>query len=146
MFVRKVPSPNLSSPHRHVVPGTQYDACVVPGISWSLGKRVFFIVLSLRYRYRCTDIVWVRCFLSYRFLTIIPKLSVRYPPQPFISSVFSTPFLLFFCPLFWLSSCSFCSNHTIHIRTGVHRPMLQALEMIPIRQFSIWPTSIRRWK
>ena len=49
----------------------------------------------------------------------------------FISSVFSTPFLLFSCPLknFWLSSYlySFRSNHTIHVQTGVHSPMLSGV-------------------
>ena len=114
----------------------QYDACVVPGISWSLGKRVFyrFIVSSsfYRYRYRYTEIVSVRYFLSYRFQTIMPKLSVRYPPQTFISSVYSTPFLLlvvFSSPLFWRSlyTCSFCSNHTIHIQTRVRTPMLSGV-------------------
>ena len=109
----------------------QYDACVVPRISWSLGKRVFLsFIVSLsfyRYRYRYTEIVSVRYFLSYRFQTIIPKLSVRYPPQTFISSVFPTPFLLFSCPLFWLSLYSFCSNNTIHIQTGVHSPMLSGV-------------------
>ena len=119
-----IPLP-LGKLHRHVVPCMQYDACVVPGISWSLGKRVLFyrFIVSLsfcRYRYRYTEIVSARYFLSYRFQTIIPKLSERYPPQTFISSVFSTPFLLFSCPLFWLSLYSFCSNHTIHIQTGVH--------------------------
>ena len=87
---RYIPLP-LGKLHRHVVPGTQYDACVVPGISWSLGKRVSFyrFIVSLsfcRYRYRYTEIVSVRYFLSYRFQTIIPKLSVRYPS------------LLFSCP------------------------------------------------
>ena len=110
----------------------QYDACVVPGISWSVGKRVSFyrFIASLsfyRYRYRYTQIVSVRYFLSYRFQTIIPKRSVRYPPQMFISSVFSTPFLIFSCPLFWLSLYSFCSNLTIHIQTGVHSPMLSGV-------------------
>ena len=105
------------------------DTSVVPGISWSLGKRVSFyrFIVSLsfyRYHYRYTKIVSVRYFLSYRFQTIIPKRSVRYPPQTFISSVFSTPFLLFSCPFFWLSLYSFCSNHTIHIQTRVHSPML----------------------
>ena len=123
-----IPLP-LGKLHRHVVPGIQYDACVVPGISWSLGKRVFLscyrivIVLSY-YRYRYTEIVSVRYFSSYRFQTIIPKLSVRYLPQTFISSVFPTPFLLFSYPLLWLSLYSFCSNHTIHTQTGVHSPML----------------------
>ena len=52
----------LGKLHRHVVPGMQYDACVVPGISWSLGKRVSFyrFIVSLlfyRYRYRYTESV-----------------------------------------------------------------------------------------
>ena len=60
---------------RHVVPGMQCDAGVVPGISWSLGKRVHFYrsVVSLsfyRFRYRYTEIVSVRYFLSYRSQTI----------------------------------------------------------------------------
>ena len=94
----RTPLPPLGKLHRHVVPGMKYDACVVPGISWSFGKRVlvsfYRFVFSLsfsRFRYRYTEIVSVRYFLSYRFLTIIPKLSVRYP------------FLLFSCPRFWLS-------------------------------------------
>ena len=96
------------------------------------GKRVSFyrFIVSLlfyRYCYRYTEIVSVRYFLSYRFQTIIPKLSVRYPPQTFISSVFSTPFLLLSCPLFWLSLYSFCSNRTIHIQTGAHSPMLSVV-------------------
>ena len=41
--------PLLGKLHRHVVPGMQYDARVVPGISWSLGKRVFFYRFSFRY-------------------------------------------------------------------------------------------------
>ena len=62
----------LGKLHRHVVPGMQYVACVVPDISWSLGKRVSFyrFIVSLsfyRYRYRYTEIVSVRYFLSYRF-------------------------------------------------------------------------------
>ena len=68
----------LGKLHRHVVPGMQYDACVVPGISWSLGKRVSFyrFIVSLsfyRFRNRYTEIVSVRYFLSYRFQTITPK-------------------------------------------------------------------------
>ena len=105
----------------------KYDACLVPGISWSLGKRVSFyrLVFSLsfyRFRYRYTEIVSVRYFLSYRFQTIAPKLPVRYP------------FLLFSCPRFWLSLYRFCSNHTIHTQTGVHSPMPSVVGMIPIRQ------------
>ena len=44
-----------------MVRGTKYDACVVPGISWSFGKRVSFYrsVFSLtfdRFRYRYTEV------------------------------------------------------------------------------------------
>ena len=50
----------------------KYDACVAPGISWSFGKRVSFyrFVFSwsfYRFRYRYTEIVSVRYFLSYCF-------------------------------------------------------------------------------
>ena len=85
-----------------------------PLASVYLFYRIVFSLSFYRYRYRYTEIVsvrYVRCFLSYRFQTIIPKLSVRYP------------FLLFSCPRFWLSLYRFCSNHTIHIQTGVHSPM-----------------------
>ena len=104
----------------------KYDACAVPGISWSLGKRVYFyrFVFSLsfyRFRYRYTEIVSVQFFLSYRFQTIIPKLSVRYP------------FLLFSCPRF----CPCIGSAQITPSTCKRESIvlcLQALEMIPIRQ------------
>ena len=101
---------------------------VSPGPLASVSFYRFVVSLSFyRYLYRYTEIVSVRYFLSYRFQTIIPKLSVRYPPQTLISSVFSTPFPLYSCPLFWLSLYSFCSNHAIHIQTGVHSPMLSGV-------------------
>ena len=109
----------------------QYDACVVPGISWSLGKRVFLsfcrivIVLSLSLPIYRNSVGTV--FLIVSFPNDNTELSVRYPPQTLICSVFSTPFPLFSCPLFWLSLYSFCSNHTIHIQTGVHSPMLSGV-------------------
>ena len=94
----------------------------------------YHIVIVLSYRHRFIAIVTdlpKQCrygdFLSYRFQTIIPKLSVRYPPQTFISCVFSTPIPPFSCPLFWLSLLSFCSNHTIHVQTGVHSLMLSGV-------------------
>ena len=61
-----------------------------------------------RYRHRYLiyiEIVSVRYFLSYRYRTIIPKLSVRYPPQTSISSVISTPFQL---PTLFLLSFRTC--------------------------------------
>ena len=111
----------------------QYDACVVPGISWSLGKRVSFyrFIVSLsfyRYRYRYTEIVSVRYFLSYRFQTIIPKLSVRYPPQTFVSSVIrfnSYYFLVHFsgCPC--IASAQFTPS--TYKREFIRSPMLSGV-------------------
>ena len=116
---------------------------VSPGPLASLSFYRFIAWLSFhRYRYRYTELVSARYFLSYRFQTIIPKLPVRYPPQTFISSVFSTPFSLFSCPLFWLSLYSFCSNHTIHIRSTNGSPWSYAFrrwKWYPSDNFSIWP-------
>ena len=98
---------------------------VSPGPLASVSFYRFIVSLSFyRYRYRYTEIVSVRVFFSYRLVTILPKLSVRHPPQTFISSVFSTPFPQFSCPLYGLSLYSFCSDHTIHMQTGVHSSIL----------------------
>ena len=105
----------------------QYDACVVPGISWSFDKRLSFnrFIVSLsfyRFRYRYTEIVSVRYVLSYRFQTITPKRSVRYPFHYFLVHVSDYPNIdsaqitLFTYKRESIVSC------------------LQALEMIPIRQ------------
>ena len=71
----------------------------------------FIVSLSFyRYRYRYTEIVSVGYFLSYRFQTIIPKLSVRYP------------FLLLLVPV---SDCPCIDSAQItpSIQMGVHSPM-----------------------
>ena len=78
----------------------------------------FIVSLSFyRYRYRYTEIVSVGYFLSYRFQTIIPKLSVQYP------------FLLFSCPCIGSAQIT----PSTYKRESIVL-CLQALEMIPIRQ------------
>ena len=76
-------------------------------------------------------------FLIVSFQTIIPKLSVRYPPQTSISSVFllhSNYFLVHF------SVCPCIASAQITPSTYKRESKiecLQAMEMIPIRQIVI---------
>ena len=96
---------------------------VYPG---PLASVFFFVVFPYRfypYHYRYTEVVLVRHFLSYRFQTIIPKLSVR------------CPFLLFSCQI---SYCACIGSAQITPSTYKRESIvlcLQALEMIPDRQF-----------
>ena len=126
----------------YLVPGMRYDACVVPGISWSLGKRVSFyrFIVSLsfyRFRNRYTEIVSVRYFLSYRFQTITPKFGTISTTNVHILHFFDsipTIFLVHFsgCPCIASAQItpSTCKRESIPVVL-----CFQALEMIPIRQF-----------
>ena len=106
-------------------------------------SQAFYLFTVFSYHYCFIVIVtviptycrYVRYFLSFPYRTMIPELSVRYPPHKFTSSdFFPTPFQLFSCSVFQPSFCSFCSNRTFHMQTGIHHPMPSGDDLIPISQ------------
>ena len=115
---------------------TRYPVCNIMLVSYlvspgPLASVCLYIVLSYRYRLSLPLPIYRNSagtvFLIVSFPNDNTETFGTIPPQTFISSVFSTPFLLFSRPLFWLSLYSFCSNNTIHTQTGVHSPVLSGV-------------------
>ena len=88
--------------------------------------RFVFSLSFYRYRYRYAEIVGT-VFLIVSFPNDNTETFGTISTTNVHILRFSTPFLIFSCPLFWLSLYSFCSNHSILIQTGVHIPMLSGV-------------------